>query len=234
MSEWWSYSLSDFLLFSPRTYYRLFELYNLAIWPAHILAFASGAAILGILQTRGCWQGRAVSAILAACWLWVAWAYLWERYATINWAASYLAIGFLIQGALLFGLGVRQALSFQLPRNPIDWVGRAVFVFALAAYPLIGPLLGRPWSSVEVFGIAPDPTAVGTLGILLLAEGRVRWEQLAIPLLWCSISGATLWTMGSPDALAPMLTAVLVFVVASLRSFPGLRSGSANSSVRTG
>ena len=33
MSEWWTYSLSDFLLFSPRTYYRLFELYNLAIWP---------------------------------------------------------------------------------------------------------------------------------------------------------------------------------------------------------
>jgi hypothetical protein len=27
MSEWWSYSLSDFLLFSPRTYYRLFDLY---------------------------------------------------------------------------------------------------------------------------------------------------------------------------------------------------------------
>jgi hypothetical protein len=31
MSEWWTYSLWDFLLFSPRTYYRLFELYNLAI-----------------------------------------------------------------------------------------------------------------------------------------------------------------------------------------------------------
>lgn len=29
MSEWWSYGLRDLLLFSPRTYYRLFELYNL-------------------------------------------------------------------------------------------------------------------------------------------------------------------------------------------------------------
>ena len=28
MSEWWTYRLSNFLLFSPRTYYRLFELYN--------------------------------------------------------------------------------------------------------------------------------------------------------------------------------------------------------------
>ena len=36
MSEWWTYTLSDFLLFSPRTYYRLFELYNDEIWPAQI------------------------------------------------------------------------------------------------------------------------------------------------------------------------------------------------------
>ena len=34
MPEWWTYSLSDFLMFSPRTYYRLFELHNAAIWPA--------------------------------------------------------------------------------------------------------------------------------------------------------------------------------------------------------
>ena len=26
MSEWWTYHLRDFLLFTPRTYYRLFEL----------------------------------------------------------------------------------------------------------------------------------------------------------------------------------------------------------------
>jgi hypothetical protein len=30
MSEWWTYTLSDFLLFSPRVYYRLFELHNRA------------------------------------------------------------------------------------------------------------------------------------------------------------------------------------------------------------
>jgi hypothetical protein len=38
MSEWWSYTLSDFLLFSPRTYYRLFELHNAEWWPAHFVA----------------------------------------------------------------------------------------------------------------------------------------------------------------------------------------------------
>ena len=51
MSEWWTYTLSDFLLFSPRTYYRLLELYNLATWPAQ---FAGGAIGLAINQTIRC------------------------------------------------------------------------------------------------------------------------------------------------------------------------------------
>ena len=46
MSEWWTYSLSDLLLFSPRTYYRLFELHNLAVWPWHVLAILLGLAVL--------------------------------------------------------------------------------------------------------------------------------------------------------------------------------------------
>ena len=88
MSEWWTYSLSDFLLFSPRTYYRLFELYNVAIWPLQIVGLALGVAIVGLLLRDVAWRGRAIAAALAACWLWVAWAYFQKRYETINWAAG--------------------------------------------------------------------------------------------------------------------------------------------------
>lgn len=88
MSEWWTYTLSDFLLFSARTYYRLFEIYNSEIWPAQILAIALGIATLVCLFRTKAWQGRVVTTILAVCWLWVAWAFHIERYATINWAAN--------------------------------------------------------------------------------------------------------------------------------------------------
>ena len=84
MSEWWTYTLSDFLLFSPRTYYRLFELYNADIWPAQIVTLALGGAALVLLRYRRAGQGRIVAAILAGCWLWVAWAFHWRHYATIN------------------------------------------------------------------------------------------------------------------------------------------------------
>ena len=46
-SEWWTYSLSDLLLFSPRTYYRLFELYNEAVWPMHVAA-ALGVPVVAV------------------------------------------------------------------------------------------------------------------------------------------------------------------------------------------
>jgi hypothetical protein len=114
MSEWWTYSLSDFLMFSPRTYYRLFELYNAAIWPAQVAAIALGVTILVLSLRREAWAARAVAAILAACWLWVAWGYLFLRYDTINWAGSYLAIGFAFEALLLAWTGlIRNQLRFQ-------------------------------------------------------------------------------------------------------------------------
>jgi Family of unknown function (DUF6064) len=218
MSEWWTYSLSDFLLFSPRTYYRLFELYNAAMWPLQILALALGVALLGLLLRDTAWRGRAIAAILAACWLWVAWAYLWQRYDTINWAASYFAVGFAIEALLLIWTGiVRDRLGFLSGAGSVGAAGLCIFVFALVGYPLIGPLNGRPWRQAEIFGLAPDPTAIATLGVLVAAH-RPRWSLLIIPLIWCAISAATLWTMQSPDAVVVTATAALALVLGIWRS----------------
>ena len=52
MSEWWSYRLSSFLLFSPRTYFRLHELYNLDVWPAQLAGFGLGVVLLAVLVRR--------------------------------------------------------------------------------------------------------------------------------------------------------------------------------------
>jgi hypothetical protein len=201
MSEWWSYRLSSFLLFSERTYYRLFELYNRDLWPAHVVALALGIAILVCLCSHAGWRGKAVAAMLGACWLWVAWAYLAERYASINWAASYFALGFAIEALLLLWAGVVRDDMAGIPSaSTAPIAGISLFLFALIVQPLIGPMLGRSWLQAEIFGMAPDPTVVATLGIMLLVERRGRWLLMVIPLAWCLISGTTLWTMEAADA----------------------------------
>jgi len=69
MSEWWTYRLTSFLLFSPRTYYRTIELYNLAIWPAQLAGMAIGVAIVVLLMTSIGQRGRIIAALLAAVFL---------------------------------------------------------------------------------------------------------------------------------------------------------------------
>jgi hypothetical protein len=202
MSEWWTYTLSDIQSFSLHSYYRLFELYNRAIWPAQIAALLLGFAVWFLIW-RG--RGRLAATILAACWLWVAIVFHAHRYATLTWTARYFAWGFGLEAALLFG----RRLAFENRR-----AGRAIFAFALLVQPLAGFAFGRTWPQLEIFGVAPDPTALATLGVLLLASGRVRWELLVVPLLWCGISGATLLSMEAPEGWIPIAGAVLAFSVA--------------------
>ena len=234
MSEWWTYRLPDFLMFAPRTYYRLFELYNGEVWPGHLLGLSLGAAVLRVSRQARIWVTPAAWVALAACWFWVAWAFLLQRYADINWAARWYAAGFAIEGGLLllfsgFSARLRAAgghagigLAPGMPRA----LGCALAIFALAVQPWIGMLLGRPWRQAEVFGLAPDPTALATLGLLLimrpaaapgsqleLASGLV-WMLWPIPVLWCLVSGATLWTMAAPEAMLMPCAALLAALAA--------------------
>ena len=160
MSEWWTYSLSDFLLFSPRTYYRLFELYNAAIWPLQILALALGAAILGLLLERrdlaGACDRRHARGVLALGRLGLSLA-----------ALRHHQLGCQLLRGRIRGRSDADELDrdhsrparLPLGADAAGAAGRCIFLFALVVFPLIGPLAGRPWTQVEVFGVAPDPTA---------------------------------------------------------------------------
>ena len=209
MSEWWTYRAEDFLLFSPRVYWRMFELHNAALWPLHVLTLAAGLIIILLIAWRpGTWA-RWLALILAILWIFVGWSFLWNRYATINWAAAYIAPAFAVEGVLLLVIvSLRDGLAFDR-RGLAGWIGYLILGFALAGQPLLAPLQGRGWASSEVFGIAPDPTAIATLGVLLLARGRLLPVLLPIPVLWCLLSGMTLSTMGEPQAWAPYAALVL-------------------------
>jgi hypothetical protein len=217
MSEWWTYGLRDLLLFSPRTYYRLFELYNLEWWPLHIVALALGVSLWVLWRQGGERAGRALAAILALCWLWVAWAFHWQRYASINLAAGYFALAFAVQALLLLllWLGVVQGRLTPAPATRLQQrFGLGLFLFALLIIPLVGLLLERNWTQAEAFGMAPDPTALATLGVLLFAGVRPVWGLFPIPVAWCLISGATLWAMEAPDFAVVPLAALLAVIFA--------------------
>jgi hypothetical protein len=159
--------------------------------------------------------------ILAFCWIWVAWAFHWRHYSTINWAATYFSGAFAVEALLLLWIGViRNDLAIESASPVARRIGIAVVLFALLAQPLIGPLVGREWMQAEMFGVAPDPTVVATIGILLAAGWRRLWKLWVIPLLWCVLSGAVTWTMGSPDALVMPLAALVALIFARVSRAP--------------
>jgi hypothetical protein len=209
MSEWWSYRPSDFALFSERVYHRLFELHNQAFWPSHMLAAALGVLILFLLAWRPARARRIVPAALGILWLWVSWTFFWRSYATINWAAVYVAPVAMLEGVLLLWLALRGSITFQLPTG-LTRIGALILLAAsVLLYPALAPAMGRPWQSAELFGIAPDPTALATLAALALAAGRARWAASVVPAVWSALSALTLWAIEADWPWLPVLGAAL-------------------------
>jgi len=210
MSEWWTYRLTSFLLFSPRTYYRLIELYNLAIWPAQLAGMAIGLAIVALLIGKRRHHERIIAGLLASCWLWIALAFHYQRYVQINWAATWFAVAFACEALLLVAVGgLAGRLVLQRARGGTLWVATSIIAISILGYPLFAPLTGRPWTTAEIFGVAADPTAVASVAVLALVRGRIRWLLLVLPVLWCAMAAATLWAMGAPEGWIVLVAGLL-------------------------
>ncbi len=221
MSEWWTYRPADFLMFAPRTYWRLFELHNQAWWPAQLLAVLAGLAMVA-----GLWRGkpfalRWATGMLALCCVFVAWAFLWQRYAEINWVAAGFAWGFGAQAVGLLVLAMRPSLVLASGRVRRR-AGVCLLLWAVLVHPLLALSMGRSWLQAEVIGLAPDPTAIAVLGVLLCADVGTRATRLLLGVLragtlaWCAVSAATLATMGSAQGWVMLGVVVLAAAAVAL------------------
>lgn len=220
MPEWWTYRPSDFLMFAPSTYWRLFELHNAALWPAPWLLVIAGTLWLAWRAWQGQGALRSGIAALALAWAFVGVAFLWQRFEPIQWAAAGFAVGFVMQAGVLVVLAGQRELTAAPVASLRDRAGLALVAAALWFHPLLAPAAGRPWGQAEVFALAPDPTAIATLGLLLSTQATApsarRWLRAAwvLPLAWCAVSAATLLTMDSAQGAVPLGAALLALAAA--------------------
>jgi hypothetical protein len=212
MRDWLTYSLSDFLLFSPRTYYRMFELYHREIWPAHVLVVVLVSLMVFALVRPQRHRDRIVAVALALAWLWGGIAFHIQRYASINWAATYFGALFIVQAALLAWVGVTHAPSSIEGTSPSrNRVGAMALLAAAVLTTIVGSFTDRSWSQVEVFGLTPDATAVATIVLLAFVPIYRRRLLLVVPLIWCVIGAATLWALGSNEAWLSIVAVVVAW-----------------------
>lgn len=197
MGTWLDYSLADFLLFAPATYWRLFELMNAAIWPLTLIIPTILLAVA--LATAHSWRyaNWGVGIAFALAWASLAHLFLGTYYAPINWAVSWITPFAWLQAILLVALvpGLRFAWPARKPQVAYGLIALAI------AYPFVGILAGRPLSQAEIAGLAPDPTALLTLGLIALAQPNWRIPLLLVlPMGWMLFSAATLLAMEEPSA----------------------------------
>jgi Family of unknown function (DUF6064) len=194
MGELASYRLSDFILFSQTAYYRQFELYNQAFWPLHIVAIIFALMIFNALWKKPVWAGRLVAILLVVSWLWVALAFLYQRFYQIHVVADWYVFGFILQAGLITWYGVikNRFNMFVSNRLKIN-IGSGLLFIAFIFFPFIAFITGRSWMQFEMFALAPDPTVLATLAILLFY--KVPMVLYAIPIIWILLSAMTLFVM---------------------------------------
>lgn len=212
--------------FTVDQFLSVFERYNRAIEPAPFFAYVLGALALVFACRGGRGSGRAVLAILAAFWAVSGAGYHLAFFREINPAAAAFGAAFLLQAALLVTAAIRrEPPAFGLHATARSLAAMALALYALVLYPRLGAAAGHAYPRAPVFGVAPCPTTIFTIAVLLLAERRPAPHLLVIPFLWSlvGISAAVQLGMTEDYGLAAAAAVAIVFAIAGERRERGER-----------
>jgi hypothetical protein len=193
--------------FSAEQFFGAFEAYNTAVWPAQIVLVLLALALTAVAFGRN-HQGKLITIVLAALWVWMGVAYHWAFFSKINPAARVFGALFVVEGAILLWIGVRgDALAFRFRTDVAGTVGTLLIVYALLVYPVLGVLAGHRYPAQPTFGL-PCPTTIFTVGLFLWARERVPWYALVIPALWSFVGMSAVRYFGMLEDMALPLAGV--------------------------
>jgi hypothetical protein len=211
--------------FTVEQFFGVFTANNAAIWPAQIVAYALGLVAVEALWLPVTHAARLILAILALMWLWNGVGYHWLFFAGVNPAAKVFAVLFAMQSLLLAAVAfARPGVSIRLGRDFRSVAGFTFIVYALLVYPALGFWAGHGLMAGPMFGVAPCPTTIFTIGLLLLMRGHaVAWLSV-IPFFWSLIGLAAALQLGMIEDLALPVAGIVLAVVLAAEALRGRRS----------
>jgi hypothetical protein len=200
--------------FTVEQFFDVFESYNRAIWPAQIVTYILGTIIIFLAMLKTSDFGRIISGILTTFWIATGVCYHILHFSLINSIAHIFGVFFILQGLLLFIIGSTQGnLSYQFTYKPSAMVGAVLIFYAMGAYYLLGVLWGHSYPRAPVFGVAPCPVTIFTLGLFLWSKKPVPWILLIIPFSWSFIGTMAAIQLDVPQDYGLGLSGLLVLSV---------------------
>jgi Family of unknown function (DUF6064) len=202
--------------FTLEQFLGVFADYNVAIWPAQIVAYVLGLIAIAAVWSRWLAPSSIIMSVLALMWAMNGFGYHYLFFVEVNPAAKLFA-GFFVLQAILFVASVLMAndLHFKIGGNFRSVAGAAFIIYAMVIYPAFGIWAGHGLMVGPMFGVAPCPTTIFTIGMLLLARGKWMVWLSIIPIIWSLIGLAAALQLGmSEDYGLAVAGAVLLMVLA--------------------
>lgn len=206
------------LPFTTEDFLKVFEKYNLAVWPMQYALYliAIAAVILAVKTTT--YSSKYISFILAGLWLWMGIVYHLLFFTLINKAAYGFGLMFIIQSVLFLVPGFfRNQFSFEFKNDIYGIAGAAVILYALLIYPMLGYYMGHIYPTNPTFGL-PCPTTIFTLGIILWMKNRCPVYILIIPLLWSLLGFSAAYFLGMREDAGLLITGILTTVMIVIKN----------------
>jgi hypothetical protein len=186
------------LPFTTEEFFEVFARYNAAIWPAQVGAAALGLVAPILLFPPGPAGSRVICLILAAFWLLMGIGYHLLFFTRINTLAYAFGLLFIAQAALLFADGfIRRQIMFRAEPGWRTWLAWSLIACGLVINPLIGLFGSHPYPMTPLFGVAPCPTTIFSLGLLLFSNAN--WRLFVIPLVWSVVGGSAAVLLAVPQ-----------------------------------
>lgn len=159
-----------------------------------ILTYVLAIIALFMAYRKNDYSNRFISLTLTFLWLWIGLVFgilVFGPVPTVMAGIEYPGIWYLfggifvIHGIILLCFGViKDTVSYTWKPDSRHYIGLLLILYGLVFYPLVGILTGRVFLEYPIFGIAPCPVSIFTLGLLLWSDARPSLPIMTIPLFW--------------------------------------------------
>lgn len=212
------------LPFTYEEFINVFKSYNLAVFPAQIIAYALGLFSLVIFLFRKT-QARIINIILGGFWSFTGIFYHFLYFSEINRAAFLFGILFIAQGIIFFYQAFEnRRLKYHLDLSKFDimqFFAIIFFLYSLVIYPLLSQAFGHYYPYAPSFGITPCPTVIFTIAFLLLSENKLFLGFWIIPFLWAFIGFFAATQLGMIEDYGLLISALIaVFLILRKNRLP--------------
>jgi hypothetical protein len=175
-------------------FFNTLQTYNENLIPMFMITFVLGVIAVFLAFRKGKYSDKFISAILGFLWLWSGFVFFILFFGSVDvvifgftlpgmWYFS--GVLFVAQGILILLFGViKSSLSFRFIRDWHCFIGVVLVVYSMAIYPIVGFLTGFIYPRYPVFGIAPCPVTIFTLGLLQWLDKKTSILIAIIPFIW--------------------------------------------------